>query len=172
VNFNGQRLTEEDFTTIHDFVNMDVNPVKYLGVDPGKANGVCGYNSQYFLAFMWTIQEDDILDFLNQFENVDTCVIENYSLYPNKAMQQVYSDMVTSRVIGRFEGWAARKEVKLVKQPANIKKVGYAWIGQKQPSKSDPQNHVKDANVHFMYWAVKSGKVDARILLELNKGKR
>jgi hypothetical protein len=170
--FNGQRLTKEDFSKIHEVVNLDANPVKYLGVDPGKANGVCGYNSEYFLAFMWTIQEDDMIDFLDQFEKIDTCVIENYSLYPNKAQQQVYSDMVTSRVIGRFEGWAARNNIKLVKQPASIKPVGYAWIGQKQPSKSDSQNHAKDAHVHFMYWAVKTGKLDARILLELNKGKR
>ncbi len=170
--FNGQKLTEEDFAKIRSVVNADANPVKYLGVDPGISNGVCGYNARYYLAFMWTINESDMNDFLEQFDMIDTCVIENYTLYPNKAQAQIYSDMVTSRVIGRFEGWTARKGIRLVKQPASLKKVGYAWIGQKQPSKSDPQNHAKDAHVHFMYWAIKSGKLDASILLELNKGKR
>jgi hypothetical protein len=168
--FNGQPLTVNDYIKIHEVVNMEANPVKYLGVDPGNANGICGYDERYYLVFMWTIQEADINKFLTQFEKIDTCVIENFSLYPNKAQQQIYSDMTTSRVIGRFEGWAARNSVKLVKQPASIKKVGYAWIGKKQPSKSDSQNHVKDAHVHFMYWAIRTNKLDAGVLLEVNRG--
>lgn len=167
--FNGNPLTDLDFDYIFDKVNAPRNTVRYLGIDPGEKNGVCGYDVNYNLVFMWTIAEADMLKFLDCFGAVLTCVIENFTLYPNKAMKQVYSEMTTSRVIGRVEGWAARERVDLVKQPASIKKTGYAWIGKKPPSKSDPDNHVKDAHVHFMYWAVKNRRLDASILLDLNR---
>jgi hypothetical protein len=52
-----------------------------------------------------------------------------------------------------------------VLQKATIKKNGYNWIGIKPPSKSNPRNHEMDAHVHFMYWAIRTGKINANSLL-------
>lgn len=151
---------------IKDAVNNEQNPVTYLAIDPGKANGICGYDEKYYLIFMYTIQSSDIVDFLDIFEHVQKCIYEDYLLYPNKIKQQVYSDMETPRVIGRIESWAQRKKVALIKQGASIKTTGYAWIGKKPLPKSNPKNHELDAHVHFMYWAVKNNKINAADLLK------
>lgn len=169
---DNEPLADDDLKRLHAAVNAPMNAVKYLAIDPGKANGVCGYDAKYHLSFMFTIRDEDMLKFLDCFEAVHTCIVEKYSLYPHKLKQQVYSDMPTSRVIGRIEGWAARCKVNLVMQPATVKANGYAWIGKKPLPKSNPGNHKMDAHAHFMYWAIKNRKIDASVLLELNRGRR
>ncbi len=166
----GEEVTEDMLKRLSDTVNAEENPVKYLSIDPGKANGICGYDAKYYTVFMLTLDEKDVVDFLQQFKFVDTCIIENFILYPNKAQQQVYSDMGTSRVIGRVESWANKLGVDLVKQNASIKSTGYAWIGQKPLPKSNKKNHEMDAHVHFIYWAVKSHRMDAAQLIKPRKG--
>lgn len=158
-------ITDEQLASLAEAVNADMNPVKYLAIDPGKANGVCGYDAKFHLVFMYTIREEDMVKFLEVFKRVETCITESFLLFPTKTKDQIYSDMETSRVIGRVEGWAARAKVKLVMQPSSIKKTGYAWIGKKPLPKSNPKNHKMDAHVHFMFWAVKNGKINAADLL-------
>jgi hypothetical protein len=158
-------ISDEDFKALYELVNSPLTAVKYLAIDPGKASGVCGYGAHLNLIFMYTIREEDMVKFLECFESVTTAIVEDYVLYPNKSKEQVYSDMQTSRVIGRIEGWAARHRVQLVKQKANIKPNGYAFIGRNPLPKSNPKNHVWDAHVHMIYWAVRTGKINARDLL-------
>lgn len=162
---SGERLSKEFLVKHTEIFNEEKNPVLYLGIDPGKDNGVCGYDAKFYLQFMFTINADDMTMFLHAFKNIKTCVIEDYLLYPNKAGDQIYSSMETSRVIGRVEAWAEHNNVELIKQGASIKKTGYLWIGKKPPSKSDPRRHEMDGHIHFMYWAIKSGRVPAESLL-------
>ena len=169
---DNEPLADDDLKRLHAAVNEPMNAVKYLAIDPGESNGVCGYDAKFHLSFMFTIREQDMLKFLDCFESIQVCVVEKFTLYPNKAMKQVYSTMPTSRVIGRIEGWAARNKVNLVMQSAAIKATGYAWLGKKPPAKSNPDNHKMDAHVHFMFWAIKNRKIDAGILLEINRRRR
>lgn len=141
------------------------NHVKYLGIDPGKSNGVCGFDYKYSMLFMYTVKEKDMNNFLDLFKALDAIICENFLLYPNKAMKQVYSDMPTSRVIGRIEEFCDIHKIKLVKQPATIKSTGYRWINRNPPAKGNPRIHEMDALVHFMYWAIKSGRIDASTLV-------
>jgi hypothetical protein len=152
-------LSEEDLKKYREAFNASPNPVRYLSIDPGKANGICGYDGRYSLLFMFTIQADEIVKFLDQLKCIDICVVEDYMLYPNKAMSQIYSTMETSRIIGRIESWTTPNNIVLVKQPAKIKPTGYKWIGQKPLPKSNQFNHEMDAHVHFMYWAILTGRV-------------
>jgi hypothetical protein len=143
-----------------------VNNVRYLGIDPGKSNGVCIYNDNAELMFMITVPADDMTQFLKLFKNVKVAVVEDFFLYPNKAKQQIYSDMETSRVIGRIETWAELNDTEVIKQKATVKTTGYAWIGEKPLPKTNPMNHVLDAHVHFVYWAVRKGLLKAADLLK------
>lgn len=165
VNTGKERLTTEQLERLHEAVNVDLNPVTYLSIDPGKSNGCCGYDERHHLMFMITIQADDMVKFLHQFDKVQKCILEDFMLYPDKTKQQVYSDMETSRVIGRVETWAELKNIDLIKQPARIKPTGYLWTGKKPLPKSNPKNHELDAHIHFMYWAVKNGRIKAEDLL-------
>ena len=165
----GTRLNEKYLTRLKSAVNNPQNPVKYLSVDPGKANGVCGYDERYYLSFMLSIQADDMVDFLDQFENVEECVCESFILYPEipgrKRRTPVYSDMETSRVIGRVESWTKNNSIELHMQPANIKPTAYKWLNEKPLPKSNPANHMKDAHAHFIYWAVVHGRIPAEDLV-------
>ena len=163
------RLSEEYLKKLNELVNAEENPVVYLAIDPGKANGICGYGEKYDLLFMLTIHANDMVMFLHQFKKVKKCIMESYNLYPKKAQQQLYSDMETSRVIGRVEYWTEHAGVELVMQPASIKSTGYKWIGQKPLPKSNPKNHALDGHVHFMYWAIKHGLVSAADILKLGR---
>lgn len=150
----GDRTTPEYLAHLKEAVNANINPVKYLSIDPGKSNGICGYDAKCYTMFMLTIQADDMTMFLHQFDNVKVCVVEDFKLYPGKMKSQIYSDMETSRVIGRIETWAETHEVELVKQLAAVKPNAYAWIGEKALPKSNKKNHVMDAHAHFMYYAI------------------
>ena len=161
-----ERITEKQYVELKEVVNSKHNPITYLAVDPGKSNGVCTYNSDYQLMAMLTIRSDDINFFIHQFEHIITCVVENFSLFPNKAKEQVYSDMETSRVIGRLESWAEIKKIQLVKQSPTIKPTAYLWLGKKPLPKSNPRNHLMDAHAHFTYWAVKTGRIKGETLLK------
>lgn len=160
-------MTDEDLDRLKEAANNGTNPVKYIAIDPGKANGVCGYDSRFYLQFMFTIPEESMIDLLRVFEKVDTCIIEDYRLFPDKSKDQVYSDMLTSRIIGRVETWAQIGKIRLVKQGSKIKNTGYKWIGRKPLPKSNPRNHSLDAHVHFMYWAITTSKIAPETLLSL-----
>lgn len=161
----GERLDAEHLSKYKEIFNNDTNPVKYLGIDPGRSNGICGYDIKYYLMFMFTIHSDDMTLFMHCFDNVDTCVMESFRLFPNKVREQTYSDMETSRVIGRVESWVELKKVDLVTQSPSIKVTGYKWIGKKPLPKSNPSNHEMDAHVHFMYWAIRTGRIAAADVL-------
>jgi len=168
----GARLTPEWLAHFNEAVNTDMNPVRYLAIDPGKSNGICGYDAKYYLMFMLTIQEADIVMFLDQFNHLKLCVIEDFVLYPNKAKEQIYSSMETSRVIGRAESWAKHKNIALIKQPAHIKPTGYKWLGERPLPKSNPANHMKDAHIHFTYWGVTTGRILLEDIMRRNVQKR
>lgn len=160
------RTTLEGLEHLKTAVNAEHNPVAYLAIDPGVSNGVCGYDAKYYLQFMYSIHEGDLAEFLDLFEFVDKCIIEDFVLYPNKAQHQTYSDMPTSRVIGRIEDWGRRKKIDVIKQKATVKTTGYKWANKQPLPKSNPMNHALDAHIHFIYWAVKNGRMDARALLK------
>lgn len=157
--------TEANLETLKKLVNGTNRPVRYLAIDPGKKNGICGYDADCTIMLMWTVMEEDILDFVEQFDSLERCIIEDYLLFPDKAKDQIYSNMLASRVIGRIEGWAARKKIPLTKQKSAIKPTGYRFIGRKPLSKSHRLHHILDAHVHFVYWAMGRGKITAKDLL-------
>lgn len=157
----------EDLTS--ETVELITESAVYLGIDPGEKNGIAGYSDKYELLWMLTVKEPDMGPFIGKCNNLKLIIIEDFLLYPSKAMPQSFSDMPTSRVIGRVEEIARTKDIKIIKQPANIKKTAYKWIGVKQPSKSNPRNHELDAHAHFMFWAIKYGKINASSLLSAPK---
>lgn len=154
-----QRLTGDQLEHLKTAVNAPENPIKYLSIDPGKSNGVCGYDVKFYLQFMSVVHADDMVRYLAQFRCVHTCIVEGYRVFPNKAKQHIYSDLETPRVIGRVEAWAETNAVELEKQPSTIKTTGYKWVGQKPLAKTNPQNHPMDAHIHFIYWAVVHGHI-------------
>ncbi len=140
--------------------------ITYIAIDPGKGNGICGYDTDYKPQFMLTLHEKDIVAFLRLFQNIEFCIMENYRVRPVKYSHEG-SDIETLRVMGRIEGWAARNRISLIKQMPNVKSTGYKWIGKSPLPRSNMMNHALDAHVHFMYWAVRTGRIPAEKLVEM-----
>lgn len=154
--------------------NVVPTEIYYLSIDPGKHNGCCGYDYDFNLVFMITIKADDIVDFLarDDLKTVRVCIVEDYKVYPNKARQHIYSNLETSRVIGRVETWCKLSNIKLIKQMAHIKATGYMYLGKKPLPKSNPRNHEFDAHAHAVYWGVVNGKLSPRQLLQDKQSER
>lgn len=150
--------------TFTELVNAEVNPVKYVAIDPGKFNGIAMYDEKFYLQALHVVNAADMVAFLNAFKKLDMVVCESYRIFAGKEMQHRYSDMETVRVIGRVESYCEMRDVKLVKQMSSIKPTGYAWIGKKPPRNKNDQDPM-DAHVHMMYWAVMHKKVNAHDLL-------
>ncbi len=157
-------LTPEYIEKLSEIVNNENDPIVYIAIDPGKSNGVCGYNALGHLQFMTTIDERDLLKFLGIFKRVNKCITENYLVYAHKAKHHINSDVLTLRVIGRIENWCELNNIPLVKQLAAIKSTGYKWLGKEPLPKSNPANHKWDAHVHFVYWGVMKGILKAKDL--------
>jgi hypothetical protein len=156
----------EQKDNLETFITNEANPLESLAIDPGKFNGVCGYDSRHYLQFMYVVDFEDMVTFLNILKRVKRCIIEDYTLFPNKAMRQTYSDMPTSRMIGRVESWAELHSVELIKQLPTIKVTAYKWLGKKPPAKSTNLNDPWDAHAHFTYWAIKNKKINPAVLLK------
>lgn len=163
--FPGDRTTDAFLERLRSVVNSELNPVKFLAIDPGTSNGVCLYDARYYLVSMMTVHAEDLDEFIEQFEQLDTIICEDYKVYRHKANAHVFSDLQTPRAIGGIESFCRRKKVKLVKQLASNKPTGYAFLGKKPLPKSDPKNHQMDAHVHFIFWAVKNNLIDIKTLL-------
>lgn len=159
-------LDDKIFESLKDRVNEPPNPTTYLAVDPGKSNGFCGYDDRHHLTFMFTIPSTNMIRVLQLFTKVQIIIVENFTLFPHKRTEANYSDMETSRVIGRIESWAELNKVEIIKQGPNVKKTGYQWLGIPSPSKSNPANHELDAHCHFTYWAVKNGRINLLNLIK------
>lgn len=126
----------------------------YLAVDPGKSNGVAVFNDAAQLVFMGVIQEAEFSRWLADLKfTPKVAIVEDFVLYPHKAKDQTYSNMVAVRMIGRMEYWAHINNVELVKQPAHLKSMGYRYLGEK-PAKNQ---HAKDALVHGLYYLIRHG---------------
>lgn len=140
--------------------------IYYISIDPGKRSGITWYNEKANILGMETVLYDNLSSFLDKFNTVKLAVVEEYRVYPHKARQHVYSDLMTPRAIGRIESWAEHNNIKLVKQGAHIMDTGYRYLGKRKPPKSDPLNHVSNAHAHFVYYAVCNGLIDPTKLLE------
>lgn len=159
-------FSDEGLEKIKAYVNNSFNPLVYLSIDPGESNGVTAYDEKAYLQLMVTVPWERMTAFLEIFENVNQCVYEDYRMYPQKTKDHIYSDLKTTRVIGRIESWSERKSIPLIKQGAHIKKTAYLWLGKKSLPKSNPKNHEWDAHAHFTYWAVQKKLIDPAELLK------
>jgi hypothetical protein len=93
---------------------------------------------------------------LDELGAVPEVIVEDFTLYKSKALQQSGSKMETVRVIGSIESWARRNKSVLVKQPASHLTIAQLWSGVKMPS-DHRKSHWVSAYNHGYYYLVKQG---------------
>lgn len=131
---------------------------KILALDPGGTTGYAclvvegkkiGWENFGNLKDVETNKLADLIDW------ADVVVCENFRLRPKKgrAGSFDYSEMPTSKLIGKIEAICEIRNTKLVLQEPAIKPVGYGFSNQKYvPGK--PGTHWQDALAHGVYYAV------------------
>lgn len=90
-------------------------------------------------------------------------VIEEFRLYPWKAQQQAFSQMLTAELIGQirlvWRWWGDPLGVQLVLQPASIKKPTKAILAAKkvvsEAKRSRAGGHAADAELHGYHYLMR-----------------
>jgi len=137
----------------------------YLAIDPGERwNGWATFNDLGDLIEFGTVEGVDALtDWLEDFPvgNLRQVIVEDYRIGYVKgkfgAAKHSGSQALTVATIGRIESWVYRNRLApVVKQPNNIKTIGYMWAGLEVP-KDKRFSHQTDAFVHGVYYLQKNG---------------
>lgn len=142
---------------------MDFQPTgqeRYLALDPGISTGYATFRDNGDLIRTGTLRNgaEELYPFLNLINPLVPfdVIVENYRLYPWKAMQQSWATLETVRFIGAVDFWAKQQGITVHLQDPNIKGIGYKWAGIKVPKNHD-LSHETDAFVHGVYFLQKAG---------------
>lgn len=150
-------------------MEMSDKPIRMLSVDPGEEhNGVCAWIGAE-VSWVTEMKPYDFLDSLWRWAQpgylgeygFDVLVIEDFRLYPNRAVEQGYSQMGTPKVIGAAE-WimrSLRREQDVILQGASIKKATYAQLQARGVKLRGQNDHMRDAEVHGYYF-IRSGGLE------------
>lgn len=132
---------------------------RYLAIDPGISTGVATFKENGDLIRTETLKgKDQLYHYLSDMAGgIDlTVIMEDFKLYPWKAMAQSWDRLETVRYIGAVEHWADSNGYDVVFQDPNIKGIGYKWAGISKP-KNHALSHETDAFVHGVYYLQKAG---------------
>jgi hypothetical protein len=148
-----------------------MSQLTYVAVDPGEHIGLVGYDEKGSLLWIQEILIKELTDFMSKWSPAPKkMIVERYRPYPGKERAHTYSDLKTARVIGRLEYYAEMHGAKVVFQGADIKALGFKYLGVKEPPRSDKLMNAKVAHAHGTYYLVTKGILDgATLLKESNK---
>lgn len=149
-----------------------------ISFDPGKTTGiaVCQFNNEKkFDGWLEVDQVDikDMPDWLAAFterhesDTLRVVVYEKFITYRQYAIRQVGSTQPASQVIGMVKMFASAHKLSaksggLVEQQADVLKIGYRWMDEKQPS-DHSKSHMPDARAHMWYYLVQKNKAEPKV---------
>lgn len=133
-----------------------------IAVDPGDAHcgmaeGLTHSNGQFEVVRAWELAPDDCADYVAGWllsGELEALVVERFSLYADKASQQVGSQMETAQLIGVLKYLVrVAGNAKLAMQGADIKRSMRAQLKARGisllPAEAD---HARDAQLHLWHW--------------------
>lgn len=132
---------------------MTEDSVRLVAIDPGEHIGFAFFIDDFLkTSGMFRNKHDAIEVLFNMITEFapDELIVEDYRLYPWKAMEQSWSQLDTPRLIGIIEHWAWKNELPLILQPATAKQA----FPDARLEKMDmyvPNNHTRDAIRHGLY---------------------
>lgn len=134
-------------------------PKMIAGFDPGLATGYSIWRdarpAEHGDVRGMAKFDDFLVDFVEKFGKPDVIVVEKFTLFRWKAVQQSGSDMPASKVIGKIELWARMHKIPIVYQPANILPIAVKWSQIPLPANHDKSHHISALN-HVVYYLVKN----------------
>lgn len=143
----------------------------YVFFDPGESTGIAIFNNEGEI--VESLQVSSLEHFIDWIEDkvqvyresgvqtFHTVGYENYIIDPRTPQGGTIA--IASQAIGIIRYFAKVTGAKIAKkrngkiQTRLDKATGYAWWGRPVAKKSDPENHMKDAIAHGIYWLVSFG---------------
>lgn len=140
------------FCTTECELVFDSEP-KVVAIDPGPHLGFAFLKGQN-LHLSGVLHYDYgnleyLFDLITSFRP-DELVIEDFLLFPNKAMAQSWSKMETPRIIGSLEYWAWKQEIPIIYQPPASKQA-FPDERLKRMGVYVQNIHARDAVRHGLY---------------------
>jgi hypothetical protein len=137
----------------------------YLAIDPGESsnNGYALFDETGFCTEFDQITRDTLMDLLDEYSSdLTAVVIEDFTLFKSKALQQSGSKLETVRIIGAVEDFCRRHNITCVKQPASHLTIAQLWSGKKLP-KNHSKSHWVSAYNHGYYYLVKQKVIKLKV---------
>lgn len=143
-----------------------------MAVDPGESVGIClkgrtrGIRADHALTdhyFTLTLTPEQAVDKFGEFclrashhGGSPTLIIEEYRIYPDKAMAHAGKTVPTAECIGMFKYVARRMKARVIEQPASIKQTTAAMLRTRGIQLTGGTRHAKDAELHMWYPVLRS----------------
>lgn len=137
----------------------------YLAIDPGEFsnNGYALFNKKGVCLDKDQITRDALMALLDEYvDELTAVIIEDFTLFKNKALQQSGSKLETVRVIGAVEDFCRRHEIECVKQASSILAIAQLWSGEKMP-KNHSKSHWVAAYNHGYYYLAKKKVIKLKV---------
>lgn len=130
-----------------------------VAFDPGEGTGIAVLSrTGGVLGTQITRTREELYEVLELLPNVRKVVMEDYTLFQHKAIQQSGSKLETVRVIGVIESWAHQRKAEVILQRPNILPIAKLWTGIK-PKGAHRNNHHISALLHGLYYLQKEGYI-------------
>jgi len=122
--------------------------MNFLAIDPGEK--YCGVATKITAS---TKSSKELLSFLRANINCyDIVVVEEFRLYPWTAKAHVWSNMPVCKLIGKIEYICEENNIRIIYQPASIKKLPFVKKIIKECGLKFKSQHEKDAYMHLVYY--------------------
>lgn len=139
--------------------------MRLLAIDPGDVHcGMALFHGDRGCQQAWELDPPGCLRYVRgslEDGELDVLIIEKFVLYPWKAQEQAYSQMLTCQLIGALKAaWAWwGGECELVEQGATIKKPTVGVLRSRKVASKAKQSkaggHAFDAELHGYYYLLK-----------------
>ena len=129
----------------------------YIALDPGNTTGWAGFDDKGVIQAMGQFTLSEQTKWLNDHitPNVKMVIIEEYRNYKGGTFRGQTNQ--TSKNIGAIEMICELRGVPYVRQPANIKSIGYKFAGLGSAPNNHSISHQYDAVAHGTYWLRTNG---------------
>lgn len=127
--------------------------MRVLAIDPGKTSGIALFKNSKIIETL-EADEDYLLNYITYFvDEIDVVVVEKFLHYPWKKNYVVHP-YYTAELIGKIKLKASMYKIRVVMQPASIKKVVNDEVLKhfKLTKYLKGSSHIKDAIRHGLYY--------------------
>lgn len=145
-------------TTIQERHNQ-LTGHRLVAIDPGETCGVAVISPLYGDLLSFTMEQRACEDWFNNFARFNSfylAIIEEYRVYPDKALTHSGKTIPTAECVGALKYIARSCGMMVVEQQASIKKPTAGMLAGRGIELIGTSRHAKDAELHLWHRVLRS----------------